>query len=277
MQQAGTPRSEITVITPAVALKWMATTERNRSLSEPTVTGYAADMTAGAWRITHQGIGFDVDGHLIDGQHRLSAVIKANVPVAMLVTHNLPRDAQEVIDAPRLRSVSDQLALVDGVTNALGKAAVVKVVHSLEADIRHTFKLTLHQTRALLARDGERIDRIFALCWGTSLKSAAYVGALVFALGAGEKVHEFAQLVRNGEGLKRGDPAHTLRDFMLLTRHSGGTSDRRNVALCVLRAVHAHIHGEELRIIRPAQLASGGLMEGILDFFRLANESVRGA
>lgn len=275
MQNNGTPRSEITVVTPAMATKWLATNERNRSLSDTTVKAYAADMLAGAWRITHQGIGFDVDGKMIDGQHRLHAVIKANIPVTMLVTYNLPRDAQYVIDAPRLRSVKDQLELIDGVTNAMGKAAVAKIVYGLEHNIRQTFKLTLHQTRELLARDGEWIDRIFSLCWGTTLKSAPYVGALVFALGAGEKVYEFAQLVRNGEGLKRGDPAHTLRDFLLLTRHGGTTLDRLGVSFCVLRAVHAHIHEEELRILRPTQLVSGDLMDGILEFFRLANETAR--
>jgi hypothetical protein len=276
-KQNGMPVSEIVVITPEMATKWLGSNERNRSVSQATVSGYAADMQAGAWRVTHQGLGFDVDGKLIDGQHRLHAVIKANVPVAMLVTHNLPRDAQDVIDAPRLRSVKDQLELIDGVTNAMGKAAVAKIVYALEHNIRQTFKLTLHQTRELLARDGAKIDRAFSLHWGTALKSAPYIGALVFAMGAGEKVFEFAEMVRNGEGLKRGMPAHTLRDFLLLTRHGGASQDRLGVAFCVLRSVHAHIHGEELRLLRPAQLMHGSLMDEILAFFRLANDTERGA
>lgn len=269
------PQSELVVITPAIATTWLSTTERNRSLSDTTVKTYAGDMTAGAWKITHQGIGFDVDGKLIDGQHRLSAIVRANIPVAMLVTRGLPKDAQDVIDAPRVRTVKDQLELIDGVTNASTKAAAAKIVFALEHNIRSTFRLTLNQVRQVLAADGARIENILSIFRGTPFKTAPFLGALAFALGAGDKVIDFAERVRNGEGLKRGDPAHTMRDFVLLTRR-GGTVERISTAFGTLRAVHAHIHGEELRILRAAQLVDGPLMEEILAFFRLANTTSRG-
>lgn len=277
MQQPGSPRTELITITPAMATKWLATTKRNRSLSPATVKAYAADMRAGAWKITHQGIGFDVDGALVDGQHRLSAVIEADIPVTMPVTHGLPRDAQDVIDAPRVRTVKDQLELIDGVKNAMGKAAVCKIVYALENNVRGSPKLTLHQTRELLTRDSERMDRVYAICWKTPLTAAPFVGGIVFAMGAGEKVFEFAELVRNGEGLKKGDPAHTLRDFLLMGRQFAGPAEgRMGVTFCVLRAVHAYIHGEKLNVLRPTQLMSGPLMAEIIGFFRLANETARG-
>jgi hypothetical protein len=276
MQPPVTPRSEVTVITPAMATSWLEANRRNRSLSDTTVKTYAADMAAGAWHITHQGIGFDVDGALLDGQHRLSAIILANVPVAMLVTRGLPRNAQDVIDAPRVRTVKDQLQLIDGVTDATAKAATVKIVHALDNNVRSTFRLSLNQTRALIIRDGQRLDQMLGLYHGTPFKTAPFLGAMVFALGAGGRVMEFAEAVRNGEGLKRGDPAHTVRDFMLLTRR-GGAVERIGTAFGVLRSVHAHIHGEQLRILRLADLMDGPLMEEILAFFRLANTTARGA
>jgi len=271
MQQPGAPRTELITITPAMATKWLSTMKRNRSLSLATVKGLAADMKAGAWKITHQGIGFNVDG-----QHRLSAVIEADIPVTMLVTHGLPRDAQDVVDSQRVRTVKDQLELIDGVRNAMGKTAVCKIIYALEHGARGSPKLTLHQTRAFLARDGERMDRVYGICWKTPLTAAPFIAGITFALGAGERVFEFAEMVRNGEGLKRGDPAHTLRDFLLLgNQFSGGFNERVGVTLCVLRAAHAHLHGERLNILRPTQLMSGPLMEEILSFFRLANETAR--
>ena len=91
MQPSVAPRTELTTITPDMAKKWLATSTRNRSISPTTVKAYAADMRAGAWKITHQGIGFNVDRELVDGQHRLSAVVEADIPVTMPVTHGLPR------------------------------------------------------------------------------------------------------------------------------------------------------------------------------------------
>lgn len=274
MQPPVTPRSEVAVITPAMATRWLEANTRNRPLSDTTVKTYAADMAAGAWHITHQGIGFDVDGMLLDGQHRLSAIILANVPVAMLVTRGLPRNAQDVIDAPRVRSVKDQLQMIDGVTDAVAKAATVKVVHALDNNIRATFRLSLNQTRAAIARDGERLEKMLALYHGTPFKTAPFLGAMVFALGAGGKVQEFAEAVRNGEGLKRGDPAYTVRDFMLMTRR-GGAVERMGTSFGVLRSVHAHIHGEQLRVLRIADLVTGPMMDEILEFFRLANATSR--
>ena len=38
----------------------------------------ARDMKAGHWRLTHQGIAFDPAGVLIDGQHRLWAIVESD-------------------------------------------------------------------------------------------------------------------------------------------------------------------------------------------------------
>ena len=41
---------------------------------------------------THQGIAFDENGVLQDGQHRLCAIVSANKPVDMMVTSGLSPD-----------------------------------------------------------------------------------------------------------------------------------------------------------------------------------------
>ncbi len=49
----------------------------NRPISLKTVNNYALTMLKGNWRHTHQGIAFNLDGHLSDGQHRLLALVQA--------------------------------------------------------------------------------------------------------------------------------------------------------------------------------------------------------
>ena len=49
----------------------------------------ARDIKAGTFLLTHQGIAFDEDGILLDGQHRLAAVVMANKPVEMLVSRGI--------------------------------------------------------------------------------------------------------------------------------------------------------------------------------------------
>jgi hypothetical protein len=61
----------------------------NRKLRKSWVEKLTRDITAGAFITTHQGIAFDENGTLLDGQHRLAAIVQANRPVNMLVTEGI--------------------------------------------------------------------------------------------------------------------------------------------------------------------------------------------
>lgn len=49
----------------------------NRPISATVVNNYAKAMLSGAWLHTHQGIGFDTNDNLKDGQQRLRALVQA--------------------------------------------------------------------------------------------------------------------------------------------------------------------------------------------------------
>jgi hypothetical protein len=100
-----------TVITPTMAIKWLEGNVHNRTLSQKTVDAFARDILLGHWVITHQGIAFAKDGTLIDGQHRLWAVVESKKAVLMNVTTGLDLSTQNAIDIGRNRSVRDIIAL----------------------------------------------------------------------------------------------------------------------------------------------------------------------
>lgn len=103
---------EIISVTPALAEQWLATnTDHNRRLSAKTVKRYAQDMIKGKWLITGETIKFDRDGRLIDGQHRLSAIIAAHKTVKIAVVRDLDADTMLVIDTGKTRSGGDSLAI----------------------------------------------------------------------------------------------------------------------------------------------------------------------
>lgn len=87
-------KTKLQKITPAMAEKWLATPNtKNRKLRQRTVEAFAADMRRGKWHITHQGIAFDEAGNLLDGQHRLAAIVKSGCTIEMLVTTGLPQSS----------------------------------------------------------------------------------------------------------------------------------------------------------------------------------------
>lgn len=99
--------SELLTIPPNEASKYLANNPANRKINESVVRAMAEDMKAGRWMQTHQGIAISKTGRLLDGQHRLSAVIKAGVPVKMMVTFGVDEKAMDAIDQGRKRSTSD--------------------------------------------------------------------------------------------------------------------------------------------------------------------------
>lgn len=71
-------QTQIIDVSPTLAQEWLKKNVFNRVLSKNVVSKYAYDMKNNDWTLTHQGIAFDTDGNLADGQHRLQAVIESN-------------------------------------------------------------------------------------------------------------------------------------------------------------------------------------------------------
>lgn len=101
----GDPRIETRtmLITPAIARKMLlhngiSPDQPNRHLRKTHVAFLAGMMLRGEWQLTHQGIAITRDGWLLDGQHRLYAIIESGVSVRMNVTQGLSREAYDAID-----------------------------------------------------------------------------------------------------------------------------------------------------------------------------------
>ena len=76
------------VVTPEMAKKWLDTMVTNRPLKQWAVNSYADAIINGKFRTNGEFIKFDWNGNLCDGQHRLSAIVKANRPVLMCIARN---------------------------------------------------------------------------------------------------------------------------------------------------------------------------------------------
>lgn len=133
------PNPDVTVedITPDVAERYLGKNTHNRPIRHRTVSTYAADMTAGHWRWNGEGIKFAVDGTLLDGQHRLLAIVESGCTVTMPVFRGLPQETQETIDGGIKRKFSDVLAL-RGESSAIALAAVVRGVRRWEDGARRS-------------------------------------------------------------------------------------------------------------------------------------------
>ena len=104
----------IEVITPRQAEAYLAANVGNRPVLRAVVARYAREMAAGNWLLTHQGIAFDSQGKLVDGQHRLMAIIEAGRAVQMVVTRDIHVGVQIAMDDHAKRNASASLTIAAG-------------------------------------------------------------------------------------------------------------------------------------------------------------------
>lgn len=95
------------IITPQIALQYL---KRNNNIRTPDlnrVTRLAYSIKRGEWVTTHQGIAFDTMGQLVDGQHRLLAIVEANRAIELMVATGVEIDAVAEMDrnTPRNNAV----------------------------------------------------------------------------------------------------------------------------------------------------------------------------
>ncbi len=119
------PTYKVTLVTPGQAERWLEKNVSNRPLRRRVVDRYTRDMATGNWIVRGDAIEFDTDGNLLNGQHRLTAVVKSGETVALLVGTNVPKEAQGVADSGATRTVGDQLNL-RGVKNGYLTAAIAR-------------------------------------------------------------------------------------------------------------------------------------------------------
>lgn len=125
--EPGHPTAAVVTVTVEVAKALLRRNPSNRKTRQRAVDAYARDMTAGNWSLNGESIKIDDRGNLLDGQHRLLAVIAAGIPVRMFVVLGIDPDAQETMDAGRRRTAGDAFGL-RGEANATTLAAVLRRV-----------------------------------------------------------------------------------------------------------------------------------------------------
>lgn len=122
--QAKKSDMEMMLVNPDHAIAWLEYSKfQNRKISERMVAKIASDIQKNHWRFDGNSLKFDKEGNLIDGQHRLWAIVKSQRCVLCLVIRNLDHNVVNVIDTGRSRTYGDILHFHGHVnSNALSNA-----------------------------------------------------------------------------------------------------------------------------------------------------------
>lgn len=103
--------TRVETITPDVAKVYLKFNKSNRPVIQSVVDKYARQMLDGEWKLNGEAICFSDGGILLNGQHRLLAVIKANTSIESVVVRGCDSDSFITYDSGRTRKASDIFAL----------------------------------------------------------------------------------------------------------------------------------------------------------------------
>lgn len=128
-------RSGIERICPETAKAMLEKTKENgfvnRHVSLRIVENYASAMRRGEWECNGETIKISTAGSVIDGQHRLLAVIASGVTIKCLVVRNVSDSAFKSIDKGKKRTHGDILGIM-GYSNRNVLAAASRIVMRFE-------------------------------------------------------------------------------------------------------------------------------------------------
>jgi hypothetical protein len=254
---------EIETITPTKAKKMLELNTCNRKVRQLKVNEYANEMAQGRWKMTGQGLIFLEDGSLGDGQHRLLAIVQSGATVKMPVARGAAMDAMAGIDTGAKRSIADYMGLHHGIKNATTICSCVNAIFILSTGANNTIQPGLMQIG--IDYFGDQITAVYYAAGKFHHSRQAWImGTLAMAMKHHPEIEEFARSIASGENLKKGDPALTIRNW-LINRNSASLIMRRKdeAQQIVLNACLCYIEKKQMPVLRQG-------LQG-LSYFRAKN------
>lgn len=249
--------TNIEKIGPKTAQKYLENQTRNRPLNKRTVDKYASAMNAGAWELTHQGIAFDKDGKLFDGQHRMAAIVQSGKTIEFSVSRYASTDNAPmiVVDSGQGRNAGDRL-VIGGVVDSHGRMiySILRGMRAIEAGIWSTDVLHSHEARMIYEAESKSVDFVLAAFgaahtkqWNSAVRAAfAYCYAF-----APKECAELAVLLKEKSGIKKGSAAQAFVNAIAEGRIGVAQGNNRidPFAKC-LWLIRQHIEGKQVERVK---------------------------
>lgn len=254
------------LVTPAVAEKMLAAKpDRQRMISEHTVQLYVAEMLADRWRENGETLKQDADGLLLDGQHRLTAIVRSGVSVWMTVAKGIDPEAFSTIDVGRKRTAGDIMSIA-GLPNGKHQASLARLLMSIEHSHEvGTLGVRHYTPEELLVFARAHADEMeLALALLTRIRNMKPNAAIAAALAYLHRFNEagaaaFTVNIIEGAGLAANTAVLTLRNRLLEPEKASNEMYCRRIAE-VISMYSAHIRGIATARMVPLLMTETGTL-----------------
>lgn len=260
MQVSDRPKlkSDMVFVTPEMAMQWLEKNNNNRAVRRHRVKKLRDDLKNDRFYATHQGIAFNCNGDLKDGQHRLTAIAEEGIGAWMMVTTGLPAPALAFVDRGGIRQVHDNAKLAGhDVTKA--DVSIAYVAMDAPVSIAHSSSTSEQEIIDFVTQRKEAFLAVRCTANKKSLSKAATLAAFVRAFphcptSAWQRCFS---LFMNGVD-DDFDPIKeraiiVFRDFCLSSGLKNTYADRIDLYRRCQRAIKAFMNAEELKMVKPSE------------------------
>lgn len=255
----------IATLGPGAAETLLQLNVRNRAASALNVERLATDMRDGAFRFTGESICFDTDGTLLNGQHRLLAIIESGCHIEVVIVTGVGAEAQGNMDAGKKRSLADTLQLNgekywDTLAAILGAVQVWENGERLVGSGSSRRDITNDTSLRFLAEHPELRDiTAYAVKLTTGKDriiglTSMQVGVLTWAfdkLNAEDRI-DFFEKLQSGANLHDGHPILTLKNFLARDAKSNQKVSVHYRNAVTVKAWNAYRDSADIRHLRFA-------------------------
>ncbi len=248
-----TVTTAVEVISPANAEEILKNNRlgNNRRVRQSRVDYYSHMITRNAWDLNGETIKIASDGQLIDGQHRLLAVVQANACVEMVVVRGVDPDSFATIDDGLGRNYADHLYVNGHRTNAgkLGAAAKVCLGFNKQGIFKRIYSKVPPDVIIRYVDDNPAL--VEACRYMTQLRKLmpASTGIALYhmiSIVDATAAELFFDSLFSGVNLNDGDPILTLRNRLLTRRKDLTDGATDEVVHLVVTAFNKFRKGEKL-------------------------------
>jgi hypothetical protein len=255
------PSAEWELITPELAAVLLERNDNNRNRRSDRVDKYGRAMSLGDWGLTGQPIIIDRNGNLMDGQHRLMAVVDTGISVWFLVVRGVDPELMPLVDKGLARTAGDAFAWA-GVPNSNMVAAAIRQFLAL---IYGTGSRDSHALNTIT--DQEMLDAFAEheafITWAApiatsvaksiKLSASQYLAAMLWlSLNEckPETIQEFSDQIVTGANLGEGSPILAFRNWALNIKVTKRRLRKDEILIAVVKTWNEVAEGRRRKLMK---------------------------
>jgi hypothetical protein len=261
-----TIQTTIETITPEVAKQYLSTNlKHQRKVTNTHKWHLRQQMQSGQWKMTGEPIIFDEYGQLVDGQHRLHALIEAKISLQFVIIRGVATDTFVAMNRGKSRSSADIMTIHGVLNSALTASMLANVINYRRAMAandgkRGSLNSYIRASSTDIVEEYDKRKDIYAHCATLAGRCKkiiqpsipATVSALAI-LDAGHSlpfVDHFWDSFQKGVGLSEGDPVLTLRNRISENARSKAKLSATMLMMIAIKAWNAYAQSKPMKMIR---------------------------